>query len=243
MSPADLPARVAGVAALAALAVLDQPLRLRLYELLAERRDWVGRDEAAEALGLPRSVAAFHLDKLAGAGLVDVRYERPAGRGGPGAGRPAKRYRRSDREVTVSLPERRYDLASAVLADAVAEATASGRPVAEAVADAARATGRTVAESLGGPAGRGRAGALRAAVAALRDLGYEPREQGGEVILDNCPFHALAERHRELVCGLNLHLLTGVADGLGAGDRLAAALRPEPGACCVRLSARGAGPS
>lgn len=232
MSPADLPARVAGVAA------LDQPLRHRLYALLAERREWVGRDEAAEALGLPRSVAAFHLDKLAGAGLLDVRYERPAGRGGPGAGRPAKQYRRSGREVSVSLPERRYDLAGAVLADAVAAAIASGRPVADALAETARANGRAAAEALGAVAGRGRAGALRAAVTALRELGYEPREQGGEVLLDNCPFHALAERHRALVCGMNQHLLTGVTDGLGAGDRLVAALRPEPGACCVRLSTR-----
>jgi predicted ArsR family transcriptional regulator len=111
-----LDVRVAGVAA------LDQPLRRALYALLRDRGGWVGRDEAAAATGAPRSVVAFHLDKLAEAGLAEVRYERPPGRGGPGAGRPAKRYRRAAAETAVSLPERHYELAGALLADAVTEA-------------------------------------------------------------------------------------------------------------------------
>jgi predicted ArsR family transcriptional regulator len=115
----ELDARIAGIAA------LDQPLRKQLYALLVERDDWVGRDDAADAVGAPRSVAAFHLDKLADAGLVDVRYERPGGRSGPGAGRPAKQYRRTGDEVSVSLPDRRYDLAGTLLADAIADSAAA----------------------------------------------------------------------------------------------------------------------
>src|SRR4051794_10499463 len=107
-------------ARVAEIAALDQPVRADLYELLVLRDDWVGRDDAADAAGVPRSVAAFHLDKLAESGLVKVRFERPPGRGGPGAGRPAKKYRRADREVSVSLPDRHYDLAGTLLADAVA---------------------------------------------------------------------------------------------------------------------------
>src|SRR5215217_6271856 len=136
MERADRDARVAEIAA------LDQPVRADLYELLVDRDDWVGRDDAADALGVPRAVAAFHLDKLADAGLVDTRFERPPGRGGPGAGRPAKKYRRAEREVAVSLPDRRYDVAGALLADAVADAAEHGRPVGVALADAARTTGR-----------------------------------------------------------------------------------------------------
>src|SRR3954470_20933163 len=119
----DRRTRIAGIAA------LDQPVRADLYAVLTDRDDWVGRDEAAEAAGVPRSVAAFHLDKLVEAGLVDTRFERPPGRSGPGAGRPAKKYRRTDRDGAVSFPDRRYDLAGTLLADAVAEAAASGRPV------------------------------------------------------------------------------------------------------------------
>ena len=80
--------------------------------------------------------------------------------------------------------------------------------------------------------------ALRAAVRALERLGYEPRERGRDIVLANCPFHALAERHRSLVCGMNLDFLTGVAEGLDAEERLAPRLEPEPGSCCVRLRAR-----
>jgi predicted ArsR family transcriptional regulator len=222
---------------LARAAALDQPVRRELWALLRSRGTWVGRDEAADAVGVPRSVVAFHLDKLAGAGLLEVTYVRPPGRGGPGAGRPAKRYRPADREVSVSLPERRYDLAGALLADAVASASATGRPVEEAVAEAAREAGREFGESAA-VAKRASGAALRAAaVTALRDLGYEPRVEGRDVVLANCPFHRLAERHRALVCGMNLHLVAGLAGGLGAGDRLAPRLDPAPGLCCVRLRA------
>lgn len=221
------------------IAALDQPLRANLYELLVERDDWVGRDEAADAVDVPRSVAAFHLDKLAEAGLVETRFERPPGRTGPGAGRPAKKYRRAEREVSVSLPDRRYDLAGALLADAVADSAATGRSVHKALASAARTTGKEIGEAIRAELGAGAArtaGAVRAAaVRGLERLGYEPHQRGRDVVLANCPFHALAERHRSLVCGMNLELLTGMAQGLDAKDRLTPRLEPEPGMCCVRL--------
>ena len=228
MEPFDQ--RVAGIAA------LDQPLRRALYDLLAARGSWVGRDEAADALGTPRSVAAFHLDKLADAGLADVRYERPAGRGGPGAGRPAKQYRRSAKEVTVSVPPRQYDLAARVLADGVARATETGTDVTTALRAAARDAGAELAGAVAPTVRRSsRAGARRAATAALERLGDEPRDDGADIVLANCPFHALAERHRALVCGLNLDLLTGLAATLD--ERLVPRLDPAGGFCCVRVRA------
>src|SRR4029453_11926867 len=98
-------------------AALDHPVTQSVYLLLAERGE-LSRDATAEALDLARSVAAFHLDKLVDAGLADVRYERLTGRSGPGAGRTARVYRRSEKELGVSLPQRRYDLARALLAQA-----------------------------------------------------------------------------------------------------------------------------
>jgi len=233
MDRAERDARVSEIAA------LDRPVRADLYALLVDRDDWVGREEAADAIGVPRSVAAFHLDKLAEAGLVETRFERPPGRSGPGAGRPAKKYRRAEREVSVSLPDRRYDLAGALMADAVADAAANGGPVERSLASAARSTGREIGEAIRAEIGNARsASAVRsAAVRALERLGYEPHQRGRDVVLANCPFHALAERHRSLVCGMNLELLTGVAHGLDAEDRLAPRLDPEPGMCCVRLRA------
>jgi predicted ArsR family transcriptional regulator len=230
----DRDVQVAGIAA------LDQPLRRDLYALLVRRGDWVGRDEAAEELGLARSVAAFHLDKLVEAGLLDVSFERPEGRGGPGAGRPAKRYRRSSTEVAVSLPDRRYGLAGTLLADAVNDAATTGQPVTEALAEAARLAGQELGQTVRAelPTRPSAAAERAAAVRALEGLGYEPRKELNDIVLSNCPFHALAERHRSLVCGMNLDLLCGLAEGMDAGDTLAPRLEPTEGNCCVRL--RGA---
>lgn len=230
MSPAPFADRVRGVAA------LDHPITRATYRLLAERGE-VSRDEAADVLDLARSVAAFHLDKLVVAGLADVRFERLTGRSGPGAGRTAKLYRRSDNELEVSLPQRRYDLAGELLAEAVERATVESVPVDRALRDAAVHTGRQIGEAARIERGRraGRDRRREAVVAVLEQHGYEPHVEGGEIVLANCPFHALAEDHRDLVCGMNLELLGGIIDGAGGDDLLTARLAPEPGYCCVRM--------
>jgi predicted ArsR family transcriptional regulator len=230
----DLERRISGIAA------LDQPLRRDLYRLLSERAGWVGRDDASETLGVPRSVAAFHLDKLAEAGLVDVSFERPSGRTGPGAGRPAKLYRRGTEEVSASVPERRYDLAGSLLATAIVEAERTGAPIADCLSTAARAAGRVIGQEAAAAAGPlAESGDRRQAVVEiLARHGYEPALRGpGEIALVNCPFHRLAEEHRSLVCGMNLDFLGGLLEGIGPVDRLDAQLAPEPGYCCVRVTA------
>ena len=230
----DLERRIAGVAA------LDQPLRRDLYRLLAAADGWTSRDEAATALGVPRSVAAFHLDKLADAGVVEVRFERTGGRRGPGAGRPSKLYRPSQDEVTASIPDRHYDLAGSLLATAVAASVRTGAPVADCLRAAARAAGNRVGEEARGaarPTGR-REGRLGAVVDVLARHGYEPEVgRRKEVALANCPFHRLAEEHRELVCGMNLDFLDGLLEGIGPSPGLTARLDPAPGYCCVRIAA------
>jgi predicted ArsR family transcriptional regulator len=208
-----------------AVAALAEPTRRRLYDHVAREARPVGRDEAAEALDLPRATAAFHLDRLVADGLLDVHYERRTGRTGPGAGRPAKLYRRSDRPVAVSLPERTYDLAGDLLAAALTESEDSGRPPREVLGRRAYERGREL-----GASAEGRAAVLR----VLEENGFEPRVEDGGITLVNCPFHRLAQAHTELVCGMNLRLIDGVLDGLG-GAGLTASLRPSPDTCCVRL--------
>ena len=104
---------------LASLSSLDDPVRRRLYEVVRERAEPVGRDEAAVAAGVGRALAVYHLDKLVEAGLLTASYQRPPGRNGPGAGRPAKLYTRSDREFAVTVPPREYELAARLLVQAV----------------------------------------------------------------------------------------------------------------------------
>ncbi|MFI8219628.1 helix-turn-helix transcriptional regulator [Streptomyces sp. NPDC085932] len=206
-----------------AVAALDEPTRRRLYEHVVRRPGPVGRDDAAQALGLARQTAAFHLDRLAAEGLLEVVYERRSGRTGPGAGRPAKLYRRSEREVSVSLPERHYELAGRLLARAVEVADATGEPV--------RGVLHRKATELGGQLGAEEAAGV---TDLLERHGFEPRREGDAIVLGNCPFHALAREHTETVCGMNLHLLRGMLATLGDSG-LEAHLAPAPGRCCVRL--------
>ena len=70
---------------------------------------------------------------------------------------------------------------------------------------------------------------------ALHGLGFEPEPASGRVLLHNCPFHALATQHTELVCGLNHAFLTGLLAGLPATG-VHAELAPHPGRCCVELT-------
>ena len=180
------------------IAALGEPIRRALYRFVIAERDPVGRDEAASAVGVAHHVAKFHLDRLEADGLLDTEYSRPAGRRGPGAGRPAKRYRRSTREVSVSLPARRYDLAGRIMAQAIATAAEAGIPIADALRDTATAEGRRLAERSRPALGPdpGPAASARAVSVVLADCGYEPRAEGDAVTLVNCPFHALAQEHR-----------------------------------------------
>ena len=211
-----------------AVAALAEPTRRRLYDHVAGQSDPVSRDEAAAAVAVPRATAAFHLDRLVDDGLLEVHFERRTGRTGPGAGRPAKLYRRADCTVEVSFPERHYDLAGDLLASAMAVAEDSGESPRAVLARLAYERGRDL--GAGAPPGDGRAAAL----GVLEHHGFEPRVEDGAVTLANCPFHTLAREHTDLVCGMNLRLLEGVLDGVPAAD-LKARLQPAPGRCCVRL--------
>jgi predicted ArsR family transcriptional regulator len=215
-------------AQVSAVAALAEPSRRRLYDHVVRQPAAVSRDEAAAAVALPRATVAFHLDRLVADGLLEVVFERRTGRTGPGAGRPSKLYRRADRAVAVSLPERSYDLAGDLLAAALTEAEASGEPPRTVLERRAFERGRELVAATDAGAGRDRV------LQVLEVNGFEPRTEDGAIALANCPFHTLAQHHTELVCGMNLHLVGGVLDGVGAAG-LVARLRPAPGMCCVRL--------
>ena len=219
---------------LAALAALNEPQRQRLYRHVAAAAAPVSRDGAAEALGIPRSVAAFHLEKLAELGLLDVEYRRPPGRTGPGAGRPAKLYRRADMEIALSVPERQYDIAALLLAEAVEVAADGSVPVVDALHSAAREYGSTIGAPLHQTKAPSRRRRVELLTGLLADHGYEPHAVGSTITLRNCPFHALAEEHRALICGMNLDLIRGAVEAAGLDEEVAQQ-DPAPDRCCVSL--------
>ncbi|MFJ3585607.1 helix-turn-helix transcriptional regulator [Streptomyces sp. NPDC090127] len=215
-----------------AIAMLQDPVRRRLYEYVAAQGREVGRNEAAEAAGVARTLAAHHLDRLAEAGLLESGSRRLTGRSGPGAGRPAKVYTRARAEWSVALPARDYRTAAELLAEAAEHAGLDAGLCA-----AARRRG----EALRGSAAP--CGDLDEAMKALADRGYEPHLEGPEagetpgsgaeeavVRMRNCPFHAVAERFPPLVCGMNLALLEGL---LGTDGPVRARMDARPGECCV----------
>ncbi|HZO98257.1 MAG TPA: hypothetical protein VFB42_12885 [Gaiellaceae bacterium] len=214
--PRDAPA----LQDLGALSALTDPARRRLYDVVCAAEGPVGRDDAAAAAGVSRSLAAYHLDRLARDGLLAVSYGRRSGRGGPGGGRPAKLYRRADHEFVLQAPPRDY----ALLAEIFLRADEGDGAARGAVERAAREFGEEAARS-----------ALPAAVEEiLRLRGYEPYDDGGTIRFRNCPFHALAVAHRQSVCGLNLALVEGLLAGAGARG-LRASLEPDRAGCCVAV--------
>jgi predicted ArsR family transcriptional regulator len=212
---------------------LADPLRRRLYEYVVSRAAPTSREAAAAATGITRSLAAYHLDKLAADGLLATVYARTGERTGPGAGRTSKLYRRSDAELAVNLPPRDYERAAQLLAAAL-DSDPSGEARAGLMAGA-REVGRGAVAPAPEPAG----GEPDPLLHALTDAGYEPfLDDGREIRLRNCPFHHLAQQHRDLICAMNHSLIEGMLDGLGAPGR-SARLDPRPGCCCVAVGPSG----
>ena len=207
------------------LAVLEDPVRRRLYDYVAQQPGGVSRSEAAQAVGIQRTLAAFHLDRLAEAGLVSVTFRRPAGRTGPGAGRPAKRYQRSTTEHQVSVPPRDYRRAAELLAEVV-DITGAEPQLQRSARSRGAAAGRAARREAPQETETG------LVVAALTGQGYEPYRDGADIRVRNCPFHVLADRYPPLICGMNLAMLEGLLEG-AAAKALEARLDPRPGDCCV----------
>ena len=226
---------------LAALALLADELRQRLYRFVAAQPGPVTRDEAAAAVGISRKLAAFHLDKLTAAGLLETTTPDPASRR-PGPGRTPKAYQPTAAEMAISIPQRRYDLLGDVLAQAI---------VADGPASTTRHTAHQLARERGVALGErvwaqrrlGRLGPERALTVIgelLGACGYAPARTATQrqLVLRNCPFQQLARRAPELVCSLNQELLAGLLAGLRA-RRVEAVLQPDlaadPTRCCVVL--------
>jgi len=212
------------------VSLLGEPVRRRLYDYVVAQGDAVSREQAATAVGIKRPLAAFHLDKLAEEGLLEVEFRRLSDRKGPGAGRPAKLYRRSPQEISVSLPHREYELAARVFAEALSTEE-SPAPV----RDAARSLGKEMADQARDRAGRhkGAKNLTRTAEQVLQDYGFDPfHDEEGNIRLRNCPFHHLSRQYTQLVCGMNLDIMEAMVDELGL-ERLEARLEPQPGMCCV----------
>lgn len=220
-----------------ALSLLADPIRRRLFEFVRAEQSPVSRDAVSAATEVPRSLAAYHLDRLVDAGLLAAHFERPHGRTGPGAGRPAKLYSRMSGAITVSVPQRDYRLAALVLAEVV-KRDASGA-VRAAAMKVARETGAALASAGQEAEHEGRVPAPRIED-VLETLGYEPYLDDGRLLLRNCLFEDLVDVEKGLACGMNLALVDGALSATEREGRCAR-LDAAEGRCCVSIVPDGGG--
>lgn len=213
------------------------PLGPRRAEVLARLREAPGPlsvQDVSDQTGLHINTARFHLDGLVADGLAERTTEerelpgRPrilytAGPGGPGP--------------------RSFALLAEMLTGLVATLEGSG----PAAVEAGRAWGRHLVSR---PAPSERV-EPREAVArlerVLEGVGFDPqvrlRDGVTEVLLRNCPFREVAERHTDVVCGLHRGLIDGALGELRAGlstERLDPFVTPT--LCVARLRPGAAGP-
>ncbi|MGI5170849.1 helix-turn-helix transcriptional regulator [Spirillospora sp. CA-253888] len=224
---------------LAAVAALSDDLRRSLYDFIRRADRAVTRDEAAQSVGISRKLAAFHLDKLVDAGLLSTRYAHPSGL--RRVGRTPKVYEPSALDVQVSIPPREHVLLADILVDAVL-AQGPGETAQQAARRLAAEHGHRLGQAERGSPRGGRVGPERALTCAQQVLerhGFEPMRDGPALVrLRNCPFHPLAAKAPDLVCGINHAFLSGFLTGLGS-PAVRATLKPVPGQCCVELEAPG----
>jgi predicted ArsR family transcriptional regulator len=223
-----------------AVATLRDPRRRRLYDYVIGQPGAVSRDQAAATLRVSRPAAAFHLDKLVSAGLLEVEYRRLSGRTGPGAGRPSKLYRRTGRRLAISLPPREHELLATFLAGSIDAGDGPIRRIAAA---------REFGESLGARARRRIRGALtperrlECLERVLERVGFAPGRVGDvSVRMRECPFEPLSRRFPEIVCGAGISLVEGIVAGVEADD-VRVGREPQRETCCVYLMPRSTSPS
>ncbi len=243
-APPQQPEPVTGpIDAIESVSVLGEESRRRMFAFIRRAGHPVTRDEAAASIGISRKLAAFHLDKLVDAGLLRARY------GSPGmqrrVGRQPKVYEPTDAQIAVTIPERRHELLADLLLAGVLGQT-DEQSAADAATRAAAERGRQLGQQERERSRPGRLGTERGLTLCERMLdayGYEPiRESPTEVRLRNCPFHPLAAKATDLVCGLNHAFLDGYLAGLDT-TAVQAVLDPRPDQCCVVLTETGTPPA
>jgi NADPH-dependent 2,4-dienoyl-CoA reductase/sulfur reductase-like enzyme/predicted ArsR family transcriptional regulator len=229
MSARDAAARAA---ARAAVTVLGEGVRRRLFEIVRSAHRPVNREEAAARAGISRRLAAFHLDKLVAAGLLRARYQSPPGIPRK-VGRTPKVYEGDDIEVQISIPRREHGALADILVDAVLTEK-RGESAAQAALRVALERGKELGRTVRDGACQGERG-FATAEQVLRGQGFEPYRHGPAALrLRNCPFHPLSAKSPGLVCAMNHAYLAGVLEGMEA-EALQAFLEPRAGECCVEL--------
>lgn len=210
MDSSSLDARIADLTA-----ALGDPTRRAIYVAIRESPEPMTTSRVAELFELHPNVARHHLEKLASDGWLIVSQRRASGKSGPGAGRPAKTYEASKREVSIHFSPRRYELLVELLMR-VLERVAP-QDVSRVAQEVGREYGKELAAEIGAPNDSGYAESVQAVAVAMTGLGFsmDPDVDGQRLLTSHCPFGEAATDHPDVVCSLDRGIVTGLVGALG----------------------------
>ena len=193
-------------------ATLGDTTRRGIYISVREAAEPVTASHIAEAFDIHTNVARHHLDRLVADGYLQVTHRRRSGKGGPGAGRPAKHYEATEKEVQVQFPARRYDLLSELLVRVVQRL--APEDAAEIAEEIGREYGRELAGEIGLPEDSGFDTAVQAVARAMMGVGFDTEAQTDDRVLVTrfCPFGETASNYPEIVCRIDQGIVKGLLE-------------------------------
>lgn len=191
---------------------LGDPTRRAIYIAVRESPDPLTTSKIATLFEIHPNVARHHLDRLAVDGYLKVSHKRPPG--GPGAGRPAKCYEVTEKEVTVHFAPRRFEMLTEMLFQVLEELAPEN--VSEVAEKVGRAYGKRLAAEIGGPNDPGYDEAVQAVASAMTGLGFsvDPDVPGQQLLTSHCPFGESATNHPEVICSLDRGIVAGMFGAL-----------------------------
>jgi predicted ArsR family transcriptional regulator len=183
------------------------PTRREIYLFAHSTPVGVTASEVAEQFDLHANVARHHLDKLSAGGYLEISTERPAG----GAGRPSKRYRACDEEMTLNVSVRQDDVLVKLLGRALGEL---GPERASALAEEVGIEyGEAMAGAMGDQSTRSFRAALHSVADALSAHGFaahaEKEGNSLRLVTEHCPFGDAAVEH-PVICAVDRGMVKGM---------------------------------
>lgn len=212
---------------------LGDPTRRAIYVAVRESAEPMTTSRIAQLFEIHPNVARHHLEKLADDGWLLVSHRRPTGKSGPGAGRPAKTYEASTREVSLHFAPRRYELLVELLMRVLSRVAPDDlRSIAEQVGEE---YGKELAAEIGAPEDAGYSEAVSAVAVAMTGLGFsmDPDVEGQRLLTSHCPFGEAATDHPDVVCSLDRGIVTGLVGSLTAGCTPVLVPHEKPDEDCV----------
>lgn len=211
---------------------LGDPTRRAIYIAVRESAEPMTTSTIAGLFGIHPNVARHHLDRLAADGYLQVSANRPR-IGGPGAGRPAKAYEATQKEVSVHFAPRRFEMLVELLMQVLDQISDENLPaVAEEIG---RQYGTELASEIGAPDTAGYDSAVRSVATAMTGLGFsmDPDIAGEQLLTSHCPFGEAATNHPEIICSLDRGIVSGLLDAMVVGCEPVLIPHDSPDADCV----------